>query len=526
MMGRSIRQMLLFAMVFGLFSLFYSWSQSYPVYLHSRELPLFASIFPLYWFSYPVLAVCLTLSAFTQTSKLTKWAASVGFFALLYSLSYFYYSTPGSDPFFRDLYENYFRTGFIDPQFSKVYEWPGFFLLTRVFVEVTGLSMQKFELLYYFLSGIMLSSSIFFIAQKHRLEPFWAVVAYSITGYYFLNYQFAPQTLGLVFVMILLELEYVHRSGFAENVLKFIFVAATAIFHSFIGFFYVLYLLVKGLYDQKDLLKAASAFATFVAVDVFLTASSFPKLVRAGTGSLVELLGLYEYSQRVSITLQAASPFPIQQLSRLSLLSALVVSAIGLAALIRRREFLRQDIAILTTAVFFFLIGFGVSFIGLRTLQLAAVVAALGAGYFPRRVNRPSIRVFITLCLVLSSTFIVMHANYDRYLYQAPDDVTMAKFISSRITLGRTGPPLRIYLSYMLRGFIGLGGELPIYNVEVWCGEGIEAPPPRVDYALISVVTERFLTVRGQTYPQAVSYVMNHGNLILSYGNGAVYTMP
>jgi hypothetical protein len=444
----------------------------------------------------------------------------VGFFTLSCSLSYFFYLTPGPDTYFRNLAPAYIRSGFIDLLISPNYQWPGFFLLTRTFLEVTSLPQNSFDTLYYFIGGLLLSSSVFIIAKKHRLEPFWSVVVFAITGYFFLNYQFAPQTIALVFLMMLLQIDYSKKPNPTPGLVLLI---AMNISHAFIGFMYAVYLLIRGIMDRRRLWGAVLAALIYLTVSIYLTASFFRYVAGNVIVSLQLLLGLREYAMGVAITL--GSPSPFQSLSRLSVIAAALVGGTGLVGMIRHKRLAPQDKTLIGTTLFLIAIGTTIEIIGARALQLAALVAALGAGYFPGTLHSRKIRMFLLVFLVLSSVFPVAHAYYSPALYQPQDLLFAAEFFSARIVLSQ-GAPVRIVSPYIVRGFFGLSeaGNGSITLFTEYRFRLINNTASRVDYALISSV--RPVASTGQNPPVAVNYLLSRGNRIVSYGRGAVYALP
>jgi hypothetical protein len=419
----------------------------------------------------------------------------------------------------------YFKGGFMDAQVSKYYEWPGFFILVRSFMLVTGLPQASFDLLYHSVSGILLSSSIFLIAERRGMHSFWAVVVYSITAYYFLNYQFVPQTLGLVFVMILLQRDFSAPSP-RSSIITLILVLGLALVHAFVGVFYVIYLAVMGVRNRAYLRKALLAGTTLVTVNVFFTAVTLAPLAAYLFKSLALLVGLSEYSLRASVTAQLTSPF--QEMSRMSVLIAGLVGMVGLLGLLKRRQLTARDIAIAISVAIWMLLGVAIPVIGLRGLQLAAIVAALGAGYMPRLLTGRRLRIFVLVFLAVSSVFIVLHANYEPYLYQPQNDTSAALFLSSKISYTSEGRSVQVFSPFTLRGFFpgfGFGDEFgDTWTDDEYASTG--GSPTSLDFALVTAVSSGYLRIRGLTFPPAVNHLVSTGNLVVHYGDGMVYANP
>jgi hypothetical protein len=412
--------------------------------------------------------------------------------------------------------ELYFSAGHIDPGISADYGWPGFFVLIRVCLAITGLRQDVVAPLYLFISGLLLSSSVFLMAQKAGFEGFWGVMVYTIIGFFFLDYQFVPQTMALVFLMLLLQRERAQRSrgGF---LLDLVLIVALAVVHAFIGVFYVVYLLTMAVSDRSYLRKAAIAGLAIVIVNIYLIAS-LPYVTAISFTSLLELWGLAEYRGKLAATLGLTSPF--QPLSRLCVLSAAGVSLVGIVGAVRRRRLPRQDKALIGSSILLTGIGAGVSVIGLRALQLAAVVAGAGGAFFPRIILNRKVRVSVLLFLAVSSVFLVLHTNYQSYQYQTPESAAGAAFASTSIR-GTGHPGVTVFCPYALRGFFGYPSGLEAYDEsDLSAAPYLNSTDFIFSYAFISEIS----SAAGNTqYPPSVADLLAKGNRLFSYGGGTLY---
>lgn len=492
----------------------YTWFESYPLHHQSFQLPVFNAIDPTYWIFY-VLSVLLFCWYALRVNKL-KIAAALGFFTLMRSLSLFFFSIPGPDPFFANLATVYFKSGFIDPQFANRYPWPGFFLLIRAVSEISGIPSELLPAIFVLGMGSLIVFSIFLTAQAKRIDPFWAVVACSILAMDVLDPQFVPHFLGVALVTLLLWREITKELTGGERILRLVLLAGLAITHAYLGFFYAGYLLVRHFCDRTPVTRAAVAFSVVLCSNIFMAAAAFRTNVLLLLTSIPALLGLSEYNVRLTETLAASSPF--QPLSRVSILAAAFVCLIGLLGMVKRRILTRREYALLIAGAMLFAVGADVTLIGLQSLQVDLLPAALGAGYLPLIVTNRRLRAIMLILLALSSMFPVMHFYYDPRI-QTQDDVSAAAFASSTLD---TTAQYEFYPSYMLRGYFMFLWPAYEYDIRVTDSgsvhDFIANSGSQASYIFLSYNVPVF-----QMEPSSRNYLVQRANIVLSYGSGALY---
>jgi hypothetical protein len=492
----------------------YAWYVTYPLHHPSLLLPTFNAIDPVYWVFY---ALCVLLFCWyaLRVNKL-KIAAALGFFTLTRSLSLFSFSIPGPDPFFENLGALYFKSGFVDPEFARRYAWPGFFLLIRVFSEVSGLPGGLLTVIFFLGVGSLIVFSIFLTAQARQIDAFWAIVACSILAIVALDPQFVPHFLGVAFLTLLLWRETTKELTAGERVLRLMLLAGLAITHAYLGFFYVGYLLVRSLFDRTSVPRVVLAFLLVSCSNVFLASAALRTNVLIVLTSIPALLGLSEYNARMAETLVTSSPF--QPFSRVSVLAAAFVCATGLVVMIRRRILTRREHALLVSGAMFAAIGAVVTLIGLQSLQLDLLPAALGAGYLPLVISSRRMRALMLIILALSSIFPVMHLYYDPRI-QTQDDVAAAAFVSSKLD---TTAQYGLYPSYMLRGYFMFLWPAYEYDSRVTAGGSVQDfianSGSEADYIFLSYNVPILQLEVGSR-----DYLVGRANVVLNYGSGELY---
>jgi len=494
-----------------------SWAKSYPLHQESTDLPFLSSVYWTYWVSYLIFAISFWRLATTSHSVPVKWGAAVGFFTLMNSLAYFYYYIPGPDTFFLNLAPAYFSGGFINSQGFGVYPWPLFFLLIHMLSEITTLPLNLIVSVYYFGTGFVMVSMLFFIVTRHGLDGFWSVVTFSIIGFFFLDYQFAPQTLALAFVMILVYIDYSWKKSLAGIVTVLTLVVATALSHAFMLAYFVVYLFVRILQDRRYWIVGIFAITLALVSDMFITSSVLSGLILGTFSSIHSLLGFLDYGSRITSALTHTSPFVT--FARVTVLSATAVSGFGLAYLIKKRRSLPQDIALVSASTFALGVGVAVEVFGSRAIQLTLVAAALASGQFPELLRTRKVGAALLLFLSISSIFCVIHINYQPQLYQSQEDAQAAMFLSATMELDKDAPqPLRVFTPYIVRGFFGLSDNGNA-SIRVFFNF-YKVDPTSMDYVLAPTATPAFA---GNTYLAAKANLTSRYDIIFNYGDGAVY---
>jgi hypothetical protein len=513
----------IFVLAFVCFA--YAWSVSYPLHSYNGA-SIFYSVSPVFWSAYLALGIGLWLLA--SRSRLNSAIVSVAFFTLMFLIGYFFYTFPGADQFFKDIAAPYFnQNGSIDPTVAYRYEWPGLFILTRIFSLVTMGSIQLFVPLFIFLNGMLFALAAFFVTRRPDSHPFWGVVAFTITGFFFLNYQFAAQTVGLALVVILFWREYTRWSTEeTEVVLQTLLVIAIAFYHSFIGFLFVGYLIIRAVYDRRYLFRAILVAVVIISVDAMYTVLGFPNLV-SFLGSF-NLPGLLEYLQTTSASLAPGSPF--QPLSRLCFAVVVIISAVGIVDMIKKRKLLKQDVSIIVCVMMFVVFGLAIPTVGTRVAQLAAIAAAIGGAQFPEllRIRGLLTRVLLIAIIVLS-IFPVMAHNYQSLNYRTFEDTSSASFIASKLgsVNGRT-----LFAPFIIAGWGGaifsstVSRSLTFTESTVSWSNFSSTDYSRFDMALVTPSSFAIVEADARSNPRqaaALSTLISTGNRIFSYGDGSFY---
>ena len=447
----------------GLALLFFSWYNKYPISFGFPGDIVFNHISPFYWVSLPlVLGSLFILGVFSKSQSL-KCVVSIGIIFAIYSLSYFYFSLPtGDSQYFTGLVQNFINTKSLDSSqlIHEYYSWPAFFLLADVVTSVSGLSVISYEFLLYAIIGSLLGITLYVYTSKlYPKGAIFAVVAFFISMFYFLNYQAVPFSLALALLFILFMLETQKKST-PVTVTILIMFFGISLAHSFVALFFILYLLFRTIISRSKLYAELCLVTTNVFLITQFTFSSY--WIGLNIASLFRLPS--DYGSIVSSTLntQVAVPSAIdvlsQNVSRLLTVLVVLVCLVGFIFLLIKRKLRAVDGAIFLAGAIYSIIGLAVSSLGERALAILVIPVCLGITYlFNTRFKSYLIGLFLILLILFVA--VPIHSSFGGYpiTFQSKNDLTTANFIiekynwnSSSFIIADVG--MSYYISTQIQG--------------------------------------------------------------------------
>lgn len=420
----------------------FSWYVSYPVSIDSPYDFIYNHISPLYWLGTTILIASLFVIAINTKNSILRWIITVSTVLLMYSDSFFFYMLNGSDSHaFRGLTEDFILTGDLSLKpFHSYYQWPIFFILNNVATLVTGLGLRYFEFVLYCIIGFVIATSIYIYMSRTGANGYVAVVAFFITQRYFLNYQWAPFSLSISLVFLLLALDS-HTSRKRElTLVELVIFSAITLTHSFVPVFFIIYLLVMYIINKKKryLRLFLSTLTIYFVVFIFYQAFAFPQLVKDLT-----MFFPREYAGRVEAVVggaHAVAPTPYiavigQTFSRTVVIATSILTFFGFAIVLMKRKLVTRDYApcmysCFLTGIFYVALGLFLPILGTRAFPIIALPLSLGASYLTQsKFKRYFESVFLILLILFP--FILVHLSfYDREIqFQTEKEYLCANFI-------------------------------------------------------------------------------------------------
>jgi hypothetical protein len=319
--------------------------------------------------------------------------------------------------YFRGLTEYFIKTKSLDPSQlnHNYYQWSAFFVLADIVTSVSGLPLANYEFLLYTIIGVLLTTALYvYASKKHEMAGFLTVAVFFISIYYFLDYQAVPFSLalGLLFLLFMLETQQKNTGLIITMIVLY---ASLLITHLFVPLFFVLYLLVRSLFDRnKQNRSRYRTFFLFALVSYFLAQLTLAKF---SFGQIIINIAKAPagYSYIASVTMAPAVSIPInviaQFFSRTVTIAVVIICVAGSVFLLIKRKMGTLDKAIFLTGVIYALLGTVLSTLGERAIAIFFIPLSWGAAYlFKSRFRRYFIGVLLVLLILF--LFIPLHQSF------------------------------------------------------------------------------------------------------------------
>lgn len=426
------KRLLFLPFAVGLILLVCSWWLSYPLSIDSTSDIIFNHVSLLYWISLPLLLASLYMINVTSKNNSLKWIATIGIVLTIYSLSYFYYTLPGSDSqAFRGLTEYLIKTKDLDPSkpYHDYFQWPSYFLLNVIATSVCGMALRSFEFLLYTIMGFLFTTSLYVYASRtFKDEGCIAVVSFFVALFYFFNYQDVPFSLafGLLFLLFMLETKQKNLNVTLTILVLFTGIAFT---HVFVPIFFILYLLARYILNRNKsygrLLLAT--LIIYLVAQITLSPLFFVE-------NIVNVTISTEYSRMVSAVLEPVS-IPIdeiaQMFSRGVTIATAVICLVGFAVLLIKRKMRDLDKAIFLAGAVYCAFGV-VSWyaLGSRAIPVFFIPISLGPAFLMKsRLRKYVISVFLVLIMLFA--FVPFHRTFytNQIIFQTEEAYQVENFL-------------------------------------------------------------------------------------------------
>jgi len=386
-----------------------AWLESYPISTPPLGKHLIDDVSPLFWPGLSLILVSLALIARSK-SKRTRFLCAITFVFFLYFHYFLFQLLPGPDAHsFRALTKLYSTVG-PDPTEQSYFQWPSFFVLGNVLVNVLGIGVDSVSVVVFLATGFLLSSTLFFFfsVEDERLD-FTSVSLYFTGLFWFLNYQFAPQSLALGLFFLLVN--FASKRSAAVEIASLVVFISLVLMHAFIPALFLLYYLILTVRDPRRMNLLLSFSAIYAIMLAYFA-------VHFGWQLLGILLGFYSLGGEYAGILQGTFRGPVaflddiaQFFSRGITLFIWSILLVGFLGKIIKREITINNLSLLLTGLIHFLGGVVLSILGSRGLQVLFVPFVSGYRFF---VDRSAKIMYICILLIfLLFPFVVLHQIYD-----------------------------------------------------------------------------------------------------------------
>jgi hypothetical protein len=395
-----------------------AWLESYPVSIPQVEKHVFDNICYLFWPGLSFVFTGLYLISETSTNKGVYFLCTILLTFSLYAHYMLFPMLPGSDShYFRGLTKLFSKVG-VDPTQQGYFQWPSFFILNNVLVMILGLNINEISKLVFLVTGFLISSNLFlFFLQEDEKLGFLGVALYFMGLFWFINYQFAPQSLALGLLLILVNITLKKDPSF--KIISLLVFLDLVLTHSFIPILFLIFyflLILRGHGSSREFLLYIVVYVTFI---LYFTTLYFRTLFQTLSNIVFAFSEYGEYARILQRTLTG----PVSDLdaiaqifSRSIALSLWSITSIGFLLRIIKKKINFHNLALLLTGFTYFLAGMFFNILGGRAFQILFIPLTSGIKPFLEKYKK-GITVYLLLIFALFP-FVIMHATYDLRLVQ------------------------------------------------------------------------------------------------------------
>jgi hypothetical protein len=274
---------------------------------------------------------------------------------------------------------------------------------------------------------------------------FLAIPLYFIGTFSFLNYQWVPQTLALIFFFLMMIL--FNRKGTKYRILNLIIFTAFVFTHTFIPVFFLLFMGLYIIKKREFIYSFLLMTSIYITVLFYYSTTFYPLIIET---FLEQIIRFGEtYTERVVRSFRAQTDIGTQILSTINRIRVTlvwsVVSIGFLISFIKKRINYTLILLMLTGAIY---LGIGVFYtiLGLRSIQILFIPVVCGIGFFFTKWRKLTI-VLIIVILFLNIAA-PMRTNYDRGLFLLEEEETASGFLANNIPTDRISGVLLDQVTY------------------------------------------------------------------------------
>jgi len=415
-----------------------SWILSYPINFSDIDTPIFYQFFPSIWPGITVSLIGLFIIGYQSNKKIVKYACIASLPLIYYSFIYFFTYAPTSDSGnVRAMFEMFHKFG-PNSNIEAYFQYPTYFNINEITHLILGIDVNFISLLFFALYGVLISMFIFiYLSQSKNKNPyqlaFFCIFFYFIGVFSFINYQWVPQTLALVFFFSLLFL--FEKDRLRYKIIATMIFAILAFSHAFIP---VMFLIFFGFYSLKNR-KQFDLFILFSwiysMILLYHTTAYLPDIIETFQDTII---GVGEYQNFVSRSLKETIGLTSQIISYVNrmLVPLIWITVMSSFTLLFFKRKLRVDKIILgITGGLYLIAGFFFSILGTRALQIFLIPLVSSVEYYIK--NWEKYFVIFVFLIILFCVFLPVRSSYDNYFFQKDEEKQACNFLAYKIPTDR-----------------------------------------------------------------------------------------
>ena len=439
----------------GLILILISWYFTYPIEMPELNEITFTQFYPTIWPGMILSIIGLFLAGYYSRRKSIRICCVAAFPILLFSHIYFFsYISTSDSAGVKAMFEVFHNTG-INISVEPYFQFPVYFTLNDITGQTLNLNVTGIALIFFAFFGILIAIYLYFylksISENNSYQiAFLAIFLYFTGLYFYLNYQWVPQTIAFIFFILLLIV--INKNTFEYQLLSIIIFTALTFTHLFIPAIFLVFLgfycIKRKEYRNSLLLMICIYFAVLIYHATFYS----PFVFKTFFESIYNLGGEY------AVTISQSFKEPVGLISQI--LSALnrvrvpliwIIVSFGFLILVIKRKMSYTAIALGLAGGIYLIIGFFYSVLGTRSLQILFIPLVVGIGFYYSKWKKLTI-ILVIIFLVLSLSG-PMRDAHDTYLFQMEEEEHACDFLANTI---KPEEPTRLAIGGINSGYFSL----------------------------------------------------------------------
>jgi len=417
----------------GLILIILSWHFTNPIYMSELNELTFNQFYFLFWPGVILSILGLFLAGYYSQRKSIKVLCTAVFPLVLFSYAYFFAYIPTSDSgTVKAMFEIFHHTG-IDTSLEPYFQFPIYFTLNEVTAQTLGLNAIGLATIFFALFGVLMALYLILflrnISENNSYQiAFLAVFLYFIGGFFYLNYQWVPQTLAFVFFVLLLTL--LNKMKFEYQLLSIMVFTVLVFTHLFIPGIFLLFFCFYSL-KEKEWRNSFLLMGCIYLAALIYHATFYPPIV---IGVFRE--STYIFGTDITTTMSQSFMEPAGSVSQiLSIINRVripltwLIVSIGFLIIWFKRKMSFSAVALGLAGGIYFGAGLFYPVLGTRSLQILFIPLVIGIGFYFSKWKKPTL-ILIVILLFLSISG-PMRETHDPYLFQTAEEEHACNFLAN-----------------------------------------------------------------------------------------------
>lgn len=366
-----------------------SLKQSYPISV-SLNTAVFFQIPISFWLVLIISPLSLYIIARYSKNNFVPIICAMLYYVLLYSYGFYFVSHPtfsdiGSSAVFQEILANTSHIGAAEINIEAYFQWPIYFIFSKIFSSILGIA-PILTLNLGFVSFISIFPVLLFLFFKaktnivNKYEYFIILALYIVLSYFFINDQFVPQFLALIYLVILFGcyIRYIKTKNSLDLLLITIFYTLLVFTHTFMFLFFVLTVIFEKIwFEYVETKKSFGPSYEFLLLTILLPFTYFAIYLDLFThsrfGESWRILESITSQRTLGVSLYHLVPEIFDQLfaniTKVIVIGAFIIVSLGLLLhFLKKREI--TDIALIFSSFLWFVMGLFKMVLGQRAIQV------------------------------------------------------------------------------------------------------------------------------------------------------------